>query len=165
MHFIHISVNVAFIFMQLTINKPTSRYNQSLDCGIFHHHKSNHVCSTQAWGLNLNPHNTLILWQGYSGTKLQAFPIAKNRTSSSVILIIHCRGNSVGQTTAKKLLKVFFLTLSQIYALFPTTTVILPSSLHRFTKRFSNNVKTMETIRGRMNRDAINSYYLRVFIT
>lgn len=32
--------------MHLTINKPTSRPTQSLDCGIFHHQKSIHVCST-----------------------------------------------------------------------------------------------------------------------
>lgn len=106
-----------------------------------------------------------IQWHEAARFNPKTFHIVKNTTSSSVILIIHCRGNSVGQTTAKKLLKVFFSTLSQIYALFPTTTVIWSSSLHRFTLRFSNNVKTMETIRGRMNRDAINSYHLRVFIT
>lgn len=142
MHFVHKSVNIVFIFMQLTINKPTSRSNQSLDCGIFHHQKSNHVCSTQAWGLNLNPHNTLILWQGYSGMKLQDL-VPKLITLLRIehgpqFLIIHCGGNNVGQTTTEKFL---FSTLPHICATFPTTTVIWSSSLPRFTCRFSTMLR------------------------
>lgn len=54
--------------MQLTINKPTSRSNQSLDSKIVHHQKSSNVCS--ALGL-ISLHKNLIFWQGHKGMKLQ----------------------------------------------------------------------------------------------
>lgn len=43
-----------------------------------------------------------IQWHEAARFNPKTFHIVKNTTSSLVILIIHCRGNSVGQTTAKK---------------------------------------------------------------
>lgn len=70
-------------------------------------------------------------------------------------LIIHCGANNVGQKTTEELLELLSTTLSRICDMFPTTTIVWSSALPRLAWRFSENVKAMNEIRGRMNREAI----------
>lgn len=70
-------------------------------------------------------------------------------------LVIHCGANNVGQKTTEELLELLFTTLSRICDMFPTTTIVWSSALPRLAWRFSDNVKAMNEIRGRMNREAI----------
>lgn len=115
--------------------------------------------SRQGGGLNLNLENTSVLWQGYSGMKLQDL----NTRLSTLLtledrpefLIIHCGANNIGQKTTEELLELLSTTLSRICDMFPTTTIVWSSALPRLAWRFSENVKAMNEIRGRMNREAI----------
>lgn len=111
-------------------------------------------------GLNLNLENTSVLWQGYSGMKLQDL----NTRLSTLLTLkdrpqflnIHCGANNVGQNTTEKLLGLLSTALSRICDSFPTKTIVWSSALPRLIWRFSDNVKAMNEIRGRMNREAIN---------
>lgn len=161
MHFVHTFGNLIIptVSILLTINKIILGPVRVWIVGSSIIKRAAMSAVSRQGGLNLNLENTSVLWQGYSGMKLQDL----NTRLSTLLtledrpkfLIIHCGANNVGQKTTEELLELLSTTLSRICDMFPTTTIVWSSALPRLAWRFSDNVKAMNEIRGRMNREAI----------
>lgn len=161
MHFVHTFGNLIIptVSILLTINKIILGPVRVWIVGSSIIKRAAMSAVSRQGGLNLNLENTSVLWQGYSGMKLQHL----NTRLSTLLtledrpefLIIHCGANNVGQKTTEELLELLSTTLSRICDMFPTTTIVWSSALPRLAWRFSENVKAMNEIRGRMNREAI----------
>ena len=114
---------------------------------------------TRLGGLDLSLPNASIWWQGYGGMKLldlvPKLRILLRYEDPPRYLIIHCGANNVGQTSTERLIQVLIATLLEVCSLFPASSIVWSSSLPRFSWRFSTNVRAMNKIRARLDREAI----------
>ena len=105
--------------------------------------------------LNLKRLNISLWWQGYSGLKLSQVEqklktLAKVGPAPNVILI-HCGGNDLGETSIRKLRLVCMKLFQFIQTNFPHSKVIWSCILPRIQWRYSQNSRAMESQRKRLN--------------
>lgn len=101
--------------------------------------------------LNLKRLNISLWWQGYSGLKLSQVEqklktLAKVGPAPNVILI-HCGGNDLGETSIRKLRLVCMKLFQFIQTNFPHSKVIWSC----IQWRYSQNSRAMESQRKRLN--------------
>lgn len=116
MHFVHTFGNLIIptVSILLTINKIILGPVRVWIVGSSIIKRAAMSAVSRQGGLNLNLENTSVLWQGYSGMKLQDL----NTRLSTLLtledrpefLIIHCGANNVGQKTTEELLELLSTT-------------------------------------------------------
>lgn len=105
--------------------------------------------------LGISRYGFNVLWQGKGGMKwCQLFPHIKLIARSNFpprIIIIHCGGNSIGQTTLRKLRDEIKSTLYDIKEMFPDTLLVWSQILPRSRWWYSDNNKAMNISAQRLN--------------
>ncbi|KAL4239302.1 hypothetical protein ACF0H5_000119 [Mactra antiquata] len=115
-------------------------------------------------GIDLGLKDRTVWWQGYSGLSLLSLQnkiqtlFKVGETPSCIIL--HCGGNDIGKTSLYRIRTLISLIFEKIINLLPNVTIIWSEILPRQNWRYSNNNKSMERCRKR-----INSYAGKLAIT
>ena len=109
-------------------------------------------------GLGLENLSIELWWQGYGGLKF--IDIAKKLRYLSTLqdpphfILMHCGGNDLGLISLAKLLYRIKWDIRLIASVFPNCKLIWSFVLPRISSRTSQNARSMEQARNRVNRFA-----------
>lgn len=108
--------------------------------------------------LSLNRHRYRIWWQGKGGMKWdELIPEIENMLkwhNPPELLVIHCGGNSIGQTSVLDLRDQIRSDLSQIQSMLPATRLIWSQILPRRAWRYNTDSKPLNLAAIRLNNFA-----------
>ena len=114
--------------------------------------------SPEGTGLGLENLGIKLWWQGYGGLKF--IDIAKKLRYLSTLqdrpqfILMHCGGNDLGLISLAKLLYRIKWDIRLIASVFPNCKLIWSFLLPRISWRTSQNARSMEQARNRVNRFA-----------
>ena len=108
--------------------------------------------------LNINRYGYTVWWQGKGGMKwrdlVPRLVFLSNFESPPSVLVIHCGGNSIGQTPLVDLRAEIMCSLKQIKVMFPQTKIVWSQILPRSNWRYGKNKKALNQAAERINNFA-----------